>query len=368
LKGVYETAKGEVNTKAVNLYAGQKKSLYHYIGISGSYKIYQYGGSEYLLPSSGIYWYENANEKMSNDHEMRREEALSNILYINKITKNIKNKYVYAPGHPFVFDFDKLNKKTAKKNMEYMLSEFEGFKKDFAKVYSIKDYEKRWRKGEGHWKDYGVYLGYLDIYEMMGLKGERLEISEIKKFPFKDYVMPVYPSSTLKNFKAENWEILKFKDYVYPKVKVFTFDGEKIPAINGNVFGDVSKYKNGFHTYKAHGYYYNGNISKIKKMAGASDLDNLNNYPYFGRPYSSTPGYAIFENENIKEGKNVLIVGDSYSQPLPWYISQHFKKTYYILYVGSMRAKDDKYWNDFFAKNDIDTVLVVTSKGVWHFE
>ena len=199
------------------------------------------------------------------------------------------------------------------------------YRADGYACFSAADYEAfcgLFYQTDHHWNHIGADRGYREIVQLLSIGEEPLA-------PDKEWTFDVvFNGSYARQTKALCAEE-KFAAYSYPagKMKV-TLSGKK------GQYGHAALYeKNKFPT------------------------DELrNHYAYY---YGGDYGEILIDNGHAK-GRNLLLVADSYSNPINLLLASHFDQTCIIdlrYYRQDMGGEFD--WASYAAAHEIDTVLML---------
>ena len=244
---------------------------------------------------------------------------LENIRLYSKFNQEIDTSYYFIPTSE-VFDF-KTNTfsynipKYIKENMK------NNYHFSYLKFTDFTTYQKYFYKTDHHWNYQGSYQGYKDIIKMLAPN------DEIKK-PIKKYSFPqLYFFGSHAHF-TKNYEFMdSFKAYKF----------------------DIAK----------HDTYINGK----KAIYGNQEDFFIGKYPQGKYPNYYTlfygDDYALVEYHfNQKEKDNLLIIANSYSDPIKELIASHFNNSYFIdfrFYLDTFNQPLNI--RNFIKENDIDRVL-----------
>jgi len=199
---------------------------------------------------------------------------------------------------------------------------------DFIKIDDIRDKENLFYKTDHHWNVYGFTEGYRLITEM-----------------FKENYSDIEPRTPV---------IHTFDDEV-------TLYGSNALAVANYKMHDV------FHaadfSLPDHDYVIESGVSYGGKESIAQNLEKyLNKKHNTSRSYSH---YILFQPitreityPDNKTGRNLLIIGDSYSPPLLEVLASHFDKTI-VRYVDSNKALSTVKYEELIDQNNITDVLLL---------
>ena len=241
-------------------------------------------------------------------------------------TKNIDNLSLKTGDislyYYFINDSNNFDFRTSKKIYNFK----KYFKDENWDEFTFKDYKefkKYFYKTDHHWNYFGSYKGYEDIINL-------LFDEEKVKNPVKtvNYKMNFY--GTL----AREGRIFDFREPF--KVYKFNFDRH-------------DEYINGFLSSYDNSSRYDNKI--------VSHKDTASHYAdYYGVDY----GEIVFDYYNQSDKENLLIISNSFSNPINGLIASHFHKTYVI---DLRHYKDDLHvvfdYKKYLEENEIDKVLVI---------
>ncbi len=249
------------------------------------------------------------------------ETVAENIQKYNRIN-SLTDAYYYFIEDSGVYDFE-----NDKKIVDYysILSSNLTGKYHLSGLFfdSYDEYKKYFYKTDHHWDYRGSYQGYQDIVKLLGAG------------------TPLKPTGTGTNHEyffgsmarsAKNYDTKE--EFVY-----YTFD---IPSYSTLVDGAPSTYGH-YDDYVNHNYEY--------------DKD-ANYYGYF---YGGDDAEVIFNFHN-PEKQNLLMIVNSYSNPINKLIASHFNKTYIVDLRSYETVFGKKFDLDSYLKeNDIDKTLLIMS-------
>lgn len=232
----------------------------------------------------------------------------------------IKDVYYYTIDTSCVFNFN-TNTNTFSLEEKFKDKLKGNYKLASFKFNDFDEYSKYFYKTDHHWNYKGSYKGYTEIMKMM-------EIKDIKK-PVKTITLnniKFYGSHSQQTRYMKSYDI--FKAYIFDLKEHDTYiDGKK------------TKYGNAD--------FYISNNNKYN-----DEIESPNMYAeYYGVDY----GEIIFDYHNNKE--NILILSNSYDNPIDELIASHFNKTYIL----DFRKYDTTNFSliDYMNKNKINKVLVI---------
>lgn len=255
---------------------------------------------------------------------LEKTEAINeNIKRYNHLN-SIADTYYYFVNDSSVYDYEK-NMKVAdfKKLLEdnlignYHLGVF-----DFE---TYEDYKQLFYKTDHHWDYRGSYKGYTDIAKMLGVKDDDL----IKPVGEATNHEIYYGSGAQRTKNYSIKEELIYYKYDFP---------EHTTIINGEL-GVYNHYKD----YEEHNY----------------DYDYKANY--YAYLYGDDEGEVIFDYNQPKK-ENLLIISNSYGNPVKEMIASHFNKTFVVdLRYHERKAGKKFVLSEYLKNNKIDKVLVIMS-------
>ncbi len=186
-----------------------------------------------------------------------------------------------------------------------------------------------------HWNVYGYTEGYRRIATMMKENYPDIEIREPEIYTFDDKV-PMYGSIALALSDYSMYDNFAAADYSLPAHQAIRENGVSYSGKN---------------TIEKSFMIYNKGLQNTER--------GYNHYMQF---YMITREITYPENNT---GRNLLIIGDSYSPPLLEVLASHFDKTY-IRYVDGNEKLTDIVYEDFIAENGItDVVMLQLSSRVY---
>ena len=186
---------------------------------------------------------------------------------------------------------------------------------------NFKDYDefrKLFYKTDHHWNYVGSYQGYLDILDEMGIQN------------------PYQPTGTFTHHEAffgSHARALRNYDFEEEFV-VYLFN---LPHFKTYVNGQAKPYGN-HEKYISHDYTYDKNKN------------------YYGEYYGDDYAEVIFDF-NQSEKENLLIISNSYSNPINELLAAHFNKTFVIDPRGNVEFRAEEY----VSAKSIDKIVVILS-------
>ncbi|HCT63565.1 MAG TPA: hypothetical protein DIC19_05645 [Erysipelotrichaceae bacterium] len=190
------------------------------------------------------------------------------------------------------------------------------------KIDSIDDYVKYFYTTDHHWNNQGSYQGYLDIMELMfdGSKIPVVPIDESCKNGLKFF--GTYSSQSGFVNEGSPFCVFKFDLVEYTLVS----DGVLIEDPN-----DTNKYFD---------------------MTVTSEMDY-----HYNRAYGLGNGFVQITS-NIDNDESILIIGDSYANPILPLLANHFKNIYFVYPINYKGIfKEEFMYDSFIKENGIDKVL-----------
>lgn len=187
---------------------------------------------------------------------------------------------------------------------------------------SLGDYMDAFYKTDFHWNNHGVLLAYSEIYELLSTNyseiSDPVQFKGFTRIPDLNFLgnaarLSYYPLT------PEPFEIL---EYSIPEYKAI--------------------YKGEYFSYNHIDQYLNGQFSQEKYAT------------HYGNCFGDDLGFIEFISEN-NSPRNLLVIGDSFDNPLLPILTAHYKH----LYSVDLRHINDFRLSDFFAANPVDDVLVI---------
>lgn len=218
---------------------------------------------------------------------------------------------------------------------DFMNSLDSRIKKDHFKVDSLEDYIDKLFMSDHHWNAYGMYDAYCDIINM--ISEDSPSIGNPRELGEKHVIENALFYGT--NARTNNYYDAKFGD-------VFYFYDYNLPDHEIKTSNQYSGFKKNMENY------LNG---RFKSTIGTDHYVNF--YPY--AEYCKYP-------EN-KTGRNLLILGDSYSRGISELLSSNFDETYIYDY---RRIHEIGNYNKFIADHGITDVLFMqySIRGVYDYQ
>lgn len=258
-------------------------------------------------------------EKYNKDIEKNVKERIN--MY-NTINKNIDTYYYFIPTSK-ILDYEK-NKYSIDiiKLLEENLKNEKSF--SYLEIKNYDDYSKYFYKTDHHWNHIGSYKAYQDIIYMFNKNAKVIGVEEEILFDNITYYGSLARASRILDYKE------KFKVYKYklPNMKIIT---------NKETLG-----------YGNEEEYLKQNFSK-EKFANHYSLYNGDDY-----------AEVLMEANSGK--RNLLIIGDSYTNSINKLIATHFNKTYDVDLRHYKKTFNEEFIiNEYIEENDIDKVLIIVN-------
>lgn len=281
----------------------------HYVAISGGDSNYStFNCEDYILRMPG---------RLTDFQQKSLQTNIDNLGRLNNSTK----AYYYVINTSSTYDFEEDRLKTNYANIlaDNMAGDYRMKKLECS---DYETYKKYFYKTDLHWNYVGSYQGFLDITDLLGIKNPAKPTGV---FTQNEQFFGSYARSLQKYDSSDDFAI-------------YTFD---IPEHDTIINGNKKKY-NHIQEFINHDYEYS----------------KFDFYAYF---YGQNYGEIIFDFHQ-PEKENLLIIADSFSNPLNELIAQYFDKTYVIdlRYYKNEMGKDfvlSKYLID----NKIDKTLLIIS-------
>ena len=240
---------------------------------------------------------------------------------IKKLKEKLKGKaelYFYYINSSYSFDF-RTNKPYYDFDEFFEGTNYDGF--------NFKDYEefsKYFYKTDHHWNYKGSYIGYKDIIKLLLGEDEKIMVPE----KLVDFNIDFNGSS------ARTAKSLDFSD----DFKAYKFNFQDHEEFLDRKIGTYGAYKD----------YFNGKISNAPFVN------------HYGEFYGDDNAEVIYDY-NDDEKDNLLIIGNSFSNPINSLIASHFNKTYVVdlRYYYDVFGEEFDY-DDYIEKNGIDKVLILS--------
>ncbi len=273
---------------------------------------------------------ENAEE------EFRRRMELFDAIYRGLEGTNI-NFSVYAISGLYtsfaIFDFNTEITSPYQYGERFKQTFWGRIHHDYLKIAGFKTYQKYFFKTDHHLTIFGAYEVYKDLLELLNVKQRPLPKSFYK-------VMGVQFRGANARTAVINDIFDQFYDIEFELPFEIYLNGEKI------TYDEISK-KNLYHN-------------------GVFSLDEYANHyaEYFHSDYAELE--YIFQNDT---NRNLLIIGDSYTNNMEHLIASHFDKTYVIDLRHYEEAFGEKFeLREYIGKRGVTDVLFLMSANNIYFE
>ena len=288
----------------ISKYIKDKICIDTYINIGNNRSIY--GCSEYII-------FNSFNQFITEDKTTDFFEMY------NKLNE-ISDVYYYIIDTSFIMDFN-TNKYTYNLSKIYQNNLKGNYTLSSFKINSFKEYSKYFYKTDHHWNYKGSYKGYIEIMKMFK---ENNILKPKSTITFNN--IKFYGSHSQQTRYYDSYDIFSMYRFDIPTHETY-IDKEK------RIYGSLDK-----------------NIKKEKKSK-----NSLNMYiDYYGNDF----GEIIF-NFNNPEKDNLLIISNSFDNPIDELIATHFNKTY-ILDPRYYKDIDNLNLKDYLKDNNIEKVLVIS--------
>jgi len=274
---------------------------------------------DYHLLGSTVYLYQdylvyNKNYTSKTDKKINEKS-----IAFNKAKAKIKDTEMYI----YYIESDKdINFKSNNKFMAYekLIKNLNStIKTDRFAIDNFEDYKQYYYRTDHHWNYKGSYKGYKEIINL---------ISDDKPETYKK------------------------------KICLDTnFLGSQALSIGGSIIFTEDFCYYDYNHSKKDIYVHNKKVSKYgeqKKYINKSPSELK-----YGTIYGWDKGLIEF-NTNNKEKENIVVIGESFDNPIIELISEHFNKTYSVdLRHYERYMKEEFNLTDFVLENDIDKVLFI---------
>lgn len=257
-------------------------------------------------------------ENISKKWETTMKNNLEKYNHVNKLA----DTYYYVIEESDMFDFQKDErtidiKDILRKNLvgNYTLS--------FLHINNYDEYKGYYYKTDHHLDVDGQYQVYKDVVEMLGVKNIAVpkEVINSHEYFFGSRARDARNYSFLEEFRFNNFSLPNHKTYI-----------NKIER----EYGHYKEFIN--HDYK------------YKKT-----------FSFYGWVYGGDMGEVIFDY-NRPEKDNILVISNSFDNPITPIIAQHFNKTFNVdprHYKDDL--KEDFVISEYIKKNKINKVLFIMS-------
>ena len=199
---------------------------------------------------------------------------------------------------------------------------------DYLKIADVKEWERLHYKTDHHWNVYGYTEGYRLIVEMFKKNYPDMEARIPTILTFDDEVK-LYGSSSLAISDYELYDIFHVADFSLPEHTYVLEDGVS--------YGGTRSFQQSMELYLNKEY---------------STKQGYNHYVQF------SPIVREVSYPQNNTGKNLLIIGDSYSIPLLEVLASHFDNTY-VRYVDGNKKLTTEQYEELVKKYGITDVLML---------
>ena len=285
----------------------------------------------YSQVADGYYHYGNDEHRIVErpaENAAETYDFSENAQWFNELS-GVK-KYVYLIRNSRVQDFSR----DEKENSRVYENLCAAYGADGYGCFTARDYEDYcalFYQTDHHWNHIGADRGYREIMGLMGVDEANL-FMPVNEVTYEDTVFNgSYAKQAQLTCADEPFSVYQ---YDLPKLKI-TLDGKKSTAYGNRKQYDAGKY-NRDPNANHYALYYGGDYGEIVIDSGNSDRPNL------------------------------LVVADSYSNPVNLLLASHFGKTYII----DLRYYEDYAGHPFcateyVAEYGIDTVLMMGDAGLF---
>lgn len=253
-------------------------------------------------------------------NDASKQVILKHIENYNRINKK-NDAYYYYVENFFAFDFETNEREEYEELLKNNLVGEIGIEAFTFNDYE--DYKKYFYKTDHHWNYAGSYVGYLEIAEMFGIENTLKPTGVLTNHDL------YYGTSSRLVQNYDSKEEFSYYDFDFPKHDVY---------ISGklDVYGHYEDYENGNYT-----------------------KDKTTNYYHL--VYGNDAGEVVFDYHQ-KDRENLLIISDSYGDPVKELLASHFNKTYAVdlRHYKKITGKDFDF-DKYVEENDVDKVLFIIS-------
>lgn len=209
---------------------------------------------------------------------------------------------------------------------------------DYIKITDIRDRERLFFKTDHHWNVYGYTEGYRLITEMFKKNYPDIEARTPTIYTFDDQVT-LYGASALAVANYKLHDVFYAADYHLPEHDYVIETGVSYGGTE-SIQQSIDRYLN-------------------------KQNETSRSYNHYIRFYPITKEITYPQNNT---GRNLLIIGDSYSPPLLEVLASHFDKTY-VRYVDSNTELPNVKYTDLVDKYGITDVLMLelSSRVVFNY-
>ena len=197
------------------------------------------------------------------------------------------------------------------------------------KIDSFNDYYNKFYITDHHWNHYGVEEGYMSILRMLRENYPDITPLEATEYVFEGVKFFGSLSRTHANYDVWDPFGIFYRDLDSRKVTIdsaISYGSKNNPSVNLKLYlsGEFNK---------AQGYYHYTEFFRVAEK-------------------------ITYTKNNT--GRNLLLIGDSYSLPLLELVASHFDNTY-VRYEDRSWSKypEELYYEDFIKENNITDVMVI---------
>ena len=164
-------------------------------------------------------------------------------------------------------------------------------------------------KTDHHWTTYGAYLAYCSFIESIGMKPINLNY---------------YNSNEINGFYGSYFSKAKPFNISSDIIKYYDFEDLEMNILGGEVYNSIYDF---------------------------SKINSRDKYSMFIRGNNAL---TIINNKNLKNGKKILVIKDSFANSLVPFLTQNFEEVH-IIDLRSFNIKISNYMEE----NDFDNILVL---------
>ena len=258
--------------------------------------------------------------------EMPNAEKMENLeTNINKFNhvNQLTDAYYYVINTSSTYDFK--NNQRVIDYAEILSEKMQGnYKISSLEYNNYEEYKNLFYKTDHHWNYKGSYQGFLDIMKMMDI--QITAPTELNTFTNHEFFFGKL-SRTIRNY-----------DY-FEEFTIYTFN---IPEHDVIIDGELGKKYNHLDDFVVHNYKYSRDTNFYAD--------------FYGKDYDE----VIFDFHQ-PEKENLLLIVDSFSNPINKLIAQHFNKTYVIDTRNRRGIPRTFVLSEYLEKNNIDKTLLIMS-------
>lgn len=164
-------------------------------------------------------------------------------------------------------------------------------------------------KTDHHWTTYGAYLAYCSFIESIGMKPINLNY---------------YNSNEISGFYGSYFSKAKPFNISSDIIKYYDFEGLEMNILGEEVYNSIYDF---------------------------SKINSRDKYSMFIRGNNAL---TIIDNKNLKNGKKILVIKDSFANSLVPFLTQNFEEVH-VIDLRSFNIKISNYMEE----NDFDNILVL---------